>query len=242
MLEFLSAYSEVFFGLLGVIIGGFITFFTERHYRRKDKFERDRTNYMLSMNELSRIYSDQYVFLKALTSRLPEQQPEVLINNVMPSFSISMIPVRFETEKLIPLVTKRKTYFNDIQLAFDRYNAVLQLFSDYQTKRSTWEKFKKINSLQLNKNSASYIFDHSDPDFIISFLTAENLLRSLISHLHENITDCRKLQTEISQFADKKYKTECTLLKVQKFPSYINNLNELNVGDIPPFKNLKQNN
>lgn len=195
---------------------------------------------MLSMNQLSKVYSEQYVLLKGLTKQLPNHKPDIFVNNVLPQFSNAIKPVDFDVERLVTLAVKKKTFFNDIQLAFDKHDSVIQLFLDYQNNRNGLEKYLKIEALNLNNNSAVIEFDLSDSKAITHFVTTENLLRTLILHLNENINDCRKLLTEISDFGDQKYKTEYKFLKTPKFPSYINNLENINIGDLPPFKKAKK--
>jgi len=239
MRDFLSSYPEALFGFLGVFIGAALTFFIEMYFRKKDRYNKNRVNYFLSINQLSKIYSEQNVLLKGLTKLLPEQQPDIFVNRVLPVFSNSMKPVDFDVERLITLVVKDETFFNDIQLAFDRYDAVLQLFETFQMARAGLDEYSKIESLQLNQNSAILEFDLSDPKFVTHFLTTENLVRVLILHLYENIKDCRKLLTKITEFGNKKYKSEYKFLDTPQFPEYISNIREINVGDLPPFKRTK---
>ena len=234
--EWLASHSEALFGFLGVIIGGFITFFIQLHFWKKNKFEKNKTNYTLATNELLRVCSEQSVLLEALTRHFPEQEPEVLLNTVMPNFSTSMKAANFETEKLISLLIKGKTFFDEIQLAFYRYNSSLELFSNYIIAREKLEPYKKIEALHLKRNSISVIFDPSNPNFVITFLNAENMLRALITQLNQNIIDCRKLLEEMSEFSYSRYKTKCELSKALEFPSYISELIELTPSDLPPFK------
>ena len=240
MLDLLSTYSEALFGFLGVILGGVITFFTERHFRKIEQLNKSRINYILSMNQLSKVYSQQYVLLKGLAKHLPEHQPDLFVQNVLPSFSNSLKPVNFDNERLISLAVKKKTFFTNIQLCFARYDAVIQLFSDYQNARNILEKHSNIEELRLNNNSAVVSFDLNDTKVITDFVTAENLLRALILHLNENITDCRKLLVEINKFGHKKYKTDYEFLELTKLPSYFEDIKEINVGDLPPFQNRNE--
>jgi len=233
----MSNYSEALFGFFGVIIGGLITFATESHFRKKDRFAKNKLNYILAINQISKVYSEQNVLLKNLTKFLPEQEPEIFVNNVMPVFSNSTKPVDFNVERLVALAVKGKTFFGEAQLSFDRYDAVIQLFSDFQKARNGLDKYSKIDSLQLNRNSAVLEFDLSDPKFITHFLTVENLLRILMSHLYENINDCQKLLSEVTDFGHKKYKVEYEFLTTPAFPPYIGQIEEITVGDLPPFKN-----
>ena len=139
---------------------------------------------MLSMNQLSKVYSEQYVLLKGLTKQLPNHKPDIFVNNVLPQFSNAIKPVDFDVERLVTLAVKKKTFFNDIQLAFDRHDSVIQLFLDYQNNRNGLEKYLKIEALNLNNNSAVIEFDLSDSKAITHFVTTENLLRTLILHLN----------------------------------------------------------
>ena len=198
-------------GFGGAILGGLITYLSERNFRSQEAKVRVRRNFQVVIFEVGRTLDELTTIYNSLTSKFPaNEMPVLLHSNLRAMLSIEVTKSCLDTEKLFSVSNKKdKNLFSDITLYLRRFNSLL----------STLEKSNKMHVEKTNKNMengllrptgikdiAEYSFNATDSHEIMSIVNLENIYRQIFRNIIKDIEKGYSLVERLNVISDKKLK------------------------------------
>lgn len=193
-------------GFGGVLIGGAITYFSERHFRINEKRQQIRNDFQIVMAELSRTTEDLYSIYLYLTGDMPKTQPELIFGHTRMFVSVSVQPAQVGTEKIFSVSHEKQSLFNEVTLAFRRFNSLISslngvneqraLFQNVYDKKAQYSGIKDVVGLNLG---------NGDSETAIALVRLENLYRGFFPFLISSIKSNIELVARVNELSKEKF-------------------------------------
>ena len=230
-------------GFGGVVLGGAITYFTERQFRRADQRTREKRNFQSVLVEVSDALSSLMTLYKSLVSTLPSDQPDLISTLIREMASVAMKPSSIETEKLFSVGHKEDQLFTPISLFLKRYNASIATFVVANELKNEISKRWITEGVSIpteNQDIAQVGFNSNDHQTIAEIVKLENLYRQVLKNLELDIKSGYQLIERLNGNSDRKFKKtkkqERPRLEITKdfIPvSYIQNMPFFDMSQLP---------
>lgn len=180
-------------GFGGVVLGGVITFTTEWMFRRNDRHNKARSNFILSMIEIGRVYDELVSIYRALSSELGAVIPPLISSRIRPMVSTAIQPSALETEKLLAVNHKKNQIFSDLKLILRRFNSRLSTFEAINHKRAALNAGgqRAGHIVPVGEQDIGQLTINPDDDeSVMAIVTIENLYRDFFRSLISDIEHC----------------------------------------------------
>ena len=195
-------------GFGGVLLGGGITYLTERQFRKADQKDKIRINFQSAINEVGDALSDLVSTYTVFTSTLPAEQPDLISMQIRRMADLSVTPSTIENEKLFSVSHKEDQLFSPVSLFLKRYNATfstLRAANSFKTEVSArWIK-DGVSTPTMSQDIAHVGIPLNDARTITELVTLENLYRDIFKNMEKDIAEGYSLVKRLNKNSDRKF-------------------------------------
>jgi len=230
-------------GFGGVVLGGLITYLSERNFRRQEAKAILRKNFVLCLCELGRSVDTLTSTYNTSVRILPDEVPSLISSSIRRFASTSVTPHSLETEKLFSVNHKEDELFSDLVLFFRRFDASLATLQAVNSMHSEIGARRLNSGLAIptgHEDLAEVRIDGNDGQAIAELVTLENLYRDFFRFLIRDINEGRSLITRLNKNSERKFKS----LFKKKYPKlelteefhpldYLRDLPRFSISDLP---------
>ena len=203
-----STLLSLFVGFGGVLLGGLITYFTERQFRKADQKDKIRINFQSAIIEVGDALSGLVSTYKSFTSILPVEQPDLISLQIRRMADLSVTPSTIENEKLFSVSHKEDQLFSPVSLFLKRYNATfstLRAANKFKTEVSArWIK-DGVSTPTMSQDIAHVGISLDDTRTKTEIVTLENLYRDILKKMEKDIAEGYSLVKRLNENSDRKF-------------------------------------